>query len=107
MKVVSLKNKLVDYVCPRYKEDITFKLKVLDTSEVSLFHELHKEAQSAEGQEMFEIHSKLIELGLDHWIDAEGEEHRDETPPLEWFNIVALSDQVVKVNCYTIENVKK
>ena len=107
MKVVPLKGKLIDFVCPRYKEDITFKIKVFEPDTVAKFHELHKQAHTIDGAELFDVHLKLIDIGVDCWVDGEGVEHRDEPLKLEWFNIVALSDQVVKSNCYTIDNVKK
>lgn len=107
MKIVPLKDKTVEYITERGPQDVTFILKVFDPITAVKFKELGEKAATAKERDMFKIHNDLVQIGVKHALNSEGEKIPDKEMKLEWFIIEELSNKITAINQFRQENVKK
>jgi hypothetical protein len=103
MKIVPLENETVEYICKRYDKNFIFHLKIFNLIEGSRFKQIAYDSRDKEGEELWELMSKVIEMG----IDFGKTKLEDDELKLPWFVYQDLVDQITLINTVCVENIKK
>lgn len=98
-----LENEIVEYVCERYDKNFVFPIKVFNLVEGTRFKQIAYESRDKEGQDLWDLMSKVIEMGIDfEKLEVDSDELK-----LPWFVYQDLVDQITLVNTICVENIKK
>ena len=107
MKIVPLKNKIVEYTHDKYPE-LIFELKLFDIVEGLRFYELAQQTVIGKPKEQEKAYLEVVKLGVKAVKDSEtGEYVKESKLQLEWFILRALADEITLINSKRAEDVKK